>query len=352
MLGSLKGFTVNFCLVVFMTAATAIAQDTVLNASDEIDRAADRFRIKSPLETQRIPPDISAHTRTHAAPYSVIRNVIASPSEIETGIADKTYKYAETDDATAADGEDDLIQETPAWIEEDLRKSFREMARFPSPVESANDRDGEDDPDDPIPAPPLDRFHWKPAIYQSLVAQGFQHGYALIFQEKTQRSLKGPFFRDYWESIKGVRGWSDGNKFFTNYIAHPMQGSMTGFIYLQNHDRLKKQIFNESAQYWKDRARALLWSTAWSTNWEIGPISQASIGNVGYYGHGGYVDLVITPTVGTAWMITEEALDRYIIRHAEKNLAARIFLRTVLNPTRSVTNLLRFKKPWYRDRAN
>ena len=154
MLGSLKGFTVNFCLVVFMTAATAIAQDTVLNASDEIDRAADRFRIKSPLETQRIPPDISAHTRTHFAPYSLIRNVIASPSEIETGIADKTYKYAETDDATAADGEDDLIQETPAWIEEDLRKSFREMARFPSPVESANDRDGEDDPDDPIPAAP------------------------------------------------------------------------------------------------------------------------------------------------------------------------------------------------------
>jgi len=352
MLGSLKGFTVNFCLVVLMTAATVFAQDTALNAPVEIDRATDPFLTKSPLETQRINPDISAHTRTPTAPYSMIRNAIASPSAIELGIADKTYRYAETDNAAAADGEDDLIQETPAWIEEDLRKSFREMARFPSPIESANDRHGEDDPDDPIPAPPLDRFHWKPAIYQSLVAQGFQHSYALIFQEKTQRALKGPFFRDYWESIKGVRGWSDGNKFFTNYIAHPMQGSMTGFIYLQNHDRLKKQMFNESAQYWKDRARALLWSTAWSTNWEIGPISQASIGNVGYYGHGGYVDLVITPTVGTAWMITEEALDRYIIRHAEKNLAVRIVLRTVLNPTRSVTNLLRFKKPWYRDRAN
>ena len=110
-------------------------------------------------------------------------------------------------------------------------------------------------------------------------------------------------------------------------------------------------MFNESAQYWKDRVRALVWSTAWSTNWEIGPISQASIGNVGYYGHGGYVDLVVTPTVGTAWMITEEALDRYIIRHAEGNLAVRILLRTVLNPTRSVANVLRFKKPWYRDRA-
>jgi hypothetical protein len=51
-------------------------------------------------------------------------------------------------------------------------------------------------------------------------------------------------------------------------------------------------------------------------------------------------------------MITEEALDRYIIRHAEGNLAVRILLRTVLNPTRTVANVLRFKKPWYRDRAH
>jgi hypothetical protein len=233
-----------------------------------------------------------------------------------------------------------------------MRRDWNLATQFPRRTEARSEADGKDTDDDP-PSPAMpQKFHWKPAIYQSLLAQGFQHSYALVFQEKTQRALKGPFFRDYWESIKGTRGWSDGNRFFTNYIAHPMQGSMTGFIYLQNHDRVKRQMFNESAQYWKDRASALLWSAAWSTNWELGPISQASLGNVGYYGHGGYVDLVITPTVGTAWMITEEALDRYIIRHAEKNLAARIVLRTVLNPTRSVANVLRFKKPWYRDRAN
>lgn len=232
------------------------------------------------------------------------------------------------------------------------RKNWNETARFGEPRHGPV-KDTTDAADDPPAAAMPQRFHWKPAIYQSLLAQGFQHAYALVIQEKTQRALKGPFLSDYWESIKGVRGWDDGNKFFTNYIAHPMQGAMTGFIFLQNHDRLRRQTFNESPQYWKDRFKAFVWSAAWSTNWEIGPISQASIGNVGLYGHGGWVDFVITPTVGTGWMITEEAMDRYIIRHwEEKNLATRIVLRTFLNPMRSVANILRFKKPWYRDRAN
>lgn len=199
---------------------------------------------------------------------------------------------------------------------------------------------------------PLEKFHWKDAIYQSLMIQGVQHAYALAVQEKTRRALKGPFFKDYWESIRGLRGWDDGNKFFTNYIAHPMQGAMTGFIFLQNHDRMKKQKFGESRQYWRDRFKAFVWSTAWSTNWEIGPISQSSIGNVGLYGHQGYVDLVMTPTAGTGWMVMEEALDRYVIRHMEnRNFVLKIFLRTLLNPMRSVANALRFKEPWYRDRA-
>ena len=207
------------------------------------------------------------------------------------------------------------------------------------------------DDDDKANGKPKDRFHWRSAIEQSLMIQGVQHGYALLFQEKTRRALKGKFFEDYIDSIKGLRGWSDGNKFFTNYIAHPMQGAMTGFIFLQNHDRMKKQKFGESKQYWKDRFKAFVWSTAWSTNWELGPISQSSIGNVGLYDHQGYVDFVMTPTAGTGWMVMEEALDRYIIRHIEKRSAfVSIFARMLLNPMRSVANVLRVKKPWYRDR--
>ncbi|MDI1243245.1 MAG: hypothetical protein PSX80_15130, partial [bacterium] len=150
-----------------------------------------------------------------------------------------------------------------------------------------------------------EKFHWTPAILQSVAIQGFQISYALVLQDKTRRALKGKYWEDYWESIKGVSGWNDGNKVFTNYVAHPMQGGMTGFIFVQNHDRAKRQKFGESRQYWKDRFKAFVWSAAWSTNWEIGPmISQSTIGNVGLYGKSGYVDLVITPTVGTGWLLT------------------------------------------------
>jgi hypothetical protein len=61
---------------------------------------------------------------------------------------------------------------------------------------------------------------------------------------------------------------------------------------------------------------------------------------------------VVTPTLGTAWLVTEEAVDRYWIRHWErKGFIMRILLRTFLNPMRSVANLFRFKEPWYRDRG-
>jgi len=211
--------------------------------------------------------------------------------------------------------------------------------------------EGDENDADGANSMPREKFNWGPAIVQSLTIQGFQHAYALTFQEKTRRALRGPFFRDYIDSVKGLSGWDDGNRFFTNYIAHPAQGAMTGFIFIQNHDRVKKQKFGESKQYWMDRLTAFAWSTAWSTNWELGPISQSSIGNLGMHGAMGYVDLVITPTVGTGWLVAEEAVDRFFIRHIEnQNFLLKISARMFLNPMRSVANLLRFRQPWYRDR--
>lgn len=209
------------------------------------------------------------------------------------------------------------------------------------------------DPDDPDASPaPSRTFHWERAIGQTMVMQLFQHAFALTTQEKTRRALKGPFFSDYINSVKGLHGWDDGNRFFTNYVAHPMQGATTGFIYIQNHERAKRQKFAESKKYWVDRLKTFAWSAAWSTNWELGPLSQASVGNLGLNnGKMAYVDLVLTPTVGTAWTITEEAVDRFIIRHQEgRGRTVKILMRTFLNPMRSMANILRLKHPWYRDR--
>jgi len=204
-----------------------------------------------------------------------------------------------------------------------------------------------------------DGFHWSAALKQSLLLLGVQHGYAMT-QEKTRRELRGPFFKDYFTSVSKLGGWADGGRFFTNYISHPMQGSITGFIQIQNDPHGIRQKFGKSSGYWTSRLKAMAWSAAYSIQFELGPISQSSIGNVGLHTSldgkkrkMSYVDLVVTPTLGTAWVIGEDFLDRFVVRRLEVKISApflRNATRMLLNPMRGFANMLRFKTPWYRDR--
>jgi hypothetical protein len=195
-------------------------------------------------------------------------------------------------------------------------------------------------------------FHWLTAFKQSLLFLGVQHGYAMT-QPKTRRDLKGPFFKDYVRSVKSLHGWEDGGRFFTNYVAHPLQGSLLGFIQIQNDPRGMNLPYDNSKAYWRSRLKALAWSAAWSTQFEIGPVSQASIGNVGLHGKQTYVDLVVTPIGGFGLLIIEDFVDKNIIQMIERRNSGRFYIkvasRTLLNPSRSVANLLRWKAPWYRD---
>jgi hypothetical protein len=199
---------------------------------------------------------------------------------------------------------------------------------------------------------PGEHARWKPAFEQALLFLAVQHGYALT-QPKTRRDLHGPFLRDYFSSVKSLHGWADGGRFFTNYVAHPMQGSMLAFVWVQNDPADSHARFGRSASYWRGRMKAVAWSAAWSTQFEIGPVSQASIGNVGLHGKQTWVDLVMTPAGGAAWLVAEDALDRFVVRRIEArtdNTLVRIGARMLLNPTRSAANLLRFQRPWRRDR--
>jgi hypothetical protein len=195
------------------------------------------------------------------------------------------------------------------------------------------------------------RFRWRAAVEQTMLFLSVQHGYALT-QPKTRRDLRGPFFKDYFRSVRALRGWGDGGRFFTNYVAHPMQGSLLGFIQIQNDPAGSRQRFGRAGGYWRSRMKALAWSAAWSTQFELGPVSQASLGNVGLHGKQSYVDVVMTPTAGTGLLVAEDALDRYVVERLERrwqNRYVRILGRMALNPTRTAANLLRFKKPWHRD---
>lgn len=201
-----------------------------------------------------------------------------------------------------------------------------------------------------VDVPQAGGFRWGAAFRQSLLFLSVQHGYALT-QPKTRRDLHGPFFKDYFDSVRALHGWADGGRFFTNYIAHPMEGSLYGFVQVQN-DPAGARLRVGDAGYWRSRLKAMAWAAAWSTQFEIGPLSQASIGNVGLHGKQTYVDIVMTPTAGIALLVAEDALDRLLVERLEqRGKYARIFGRMALNPTRTAANLLRFKKPWYRDRG-
>jgi len=215
----------------------------------------------------------------------------------------------------------------------------------------SNDRVDGDAPTDEDLVTGKQGFQWKSAIKQSLLFLGIQHGYAMT-QPKTRRAMHGPFFRDYFRSVKSLHGWGDGGRFSTNYVAHPMQGSLVGFIQIQNDPEGRTLHVANTKAYWKSRLKAAAWSAAWSAQFEIGPISQASLGNVGVYEKQTWVDIVITPTFGTGLLVAEDVVDRFIIRRMErrfpKNFWLKIMTRMLLSPTRTMGNLLAFREPWHR----
>jgi hypothetical protein len=196
-------------------------------------------------------------------------------------------------------------------------------------------------------------FQWRPAIEQSMRMLFVQHAFRMAAQPKTRRELGGPFFSDYAESIRSIRGWEDQDNMVINYVNQPLQGAVSGFIYVQNDPKSRSVEFGSTREYWSSRLKALGWSAASSTQFEIGPLSEASIGNVGRRkGTSGYVDFVITPTGGFVWMIAEDWLDKRFIQRWEESTDSatkKSLLRIALNPSRTFANILQGKVPWHRD---
>ncbi|MGD0459180.1 MAG: hypothetical protein ABSC21_15710 [Terriglobia bacterium] len=197
-------------------------------------------------------------------------------------------------------------------------------------------------------------FRWKSALRESLYFLSIEHGFRL-FQKKTRRELSGPFFGDYKASVKNLGGWGDGDSKFTNYVAHPMQGAAAGYIQIQNDPQGRGQEFGRSKRYWHSRLKAFAWAAAYSTQFELGPFSEATIGNVGKKkGTAGFTDLIVTPIAGLGMMVAEDALNRFVLRRLEARTTSprkRAFYRVLLNPNRSFAGLLRGRLPWQREKG-
>jgi hypothetical protein len=201
--------------------------------------------------------------------------------------------------------------------------------------------------------PEKERIDWGSITRQSLFFTGIQHAFRIGTEPGTRDGLKGPFWRGYADSVGNLHGWADGDPFYVNYIGHPIQGAVSAQIFVQNDPTARLQRFGSGPQYFRSRMKAMAFAWAYSTWFEIGPMSEASIGKIqASRPQQGFVDHVVTPIIGTGWLLTEDFLDEKLILPFERrfqNKWGRIMMRSWLNPARSFTNALRFKSPWYRD---
>jgi hypothetical protein len=133
-------------------------------------------------------------------------------------------------------------------------------------------------------------------IVDSLRLLSIQHALSTTFEVKTRRELGGPFFQDYARSLDWPRTWSDGDSWLTNNVGHPIQGAASGFIWLNNHGQAEGAAAGDPG-YWKSRLAATAWAAAYSVQFEVGPYSEASIGNVGLHPQTtGWTDHIMTPS--------------------------------------------------------
>ena len=209
------------------------------------------------------------------------------------------------------------------------------------------------------------RVHWRQLLFSSTIFITFENA--------------GNLYTGYWYRYETTHGdwfdrwinsaadwkwshWADGSPDLDDYVGHPMMGAITNDIWRQNDPKGMTLVQSNTWPYWRSILRATLFSTAYSFEWKLGPIGEASIGHNGdhpqdYQPNGSFtngtgdVTLVTTPIGGTLWTLAEDALDKHVITRLEgksRNPFALLGYQ-FLNPARATANILRFRPPWYRD---
>ena len=178
----------------------------------------------------------------------------------------------------------------------------------------------------------------KGAVSDSIRLLSMQHAVRVGLSSKTRSELGGPFLKDYGSSIRMPRTWGDGDGWVINYLGHPSQGAASGWVWLQNEPGAERQKLGRSRRYWSSRGRALAWSAIYSTQFEIGPYSEASIGNVGLRPETtGWTDYVSTPIGGLAMIVAEDAIDQHLVTWLERH--------TNNEPLRAIVSLVHDAQP-------
>jgi len=193
---------------------------------------------------------------------------------------------------------------------------------------------------------------WKPLIYESSFYLGVMISFRFATEPSTRNALSNDPF-GYFAALGAMHGWSDGDGYYENYLGHPIEGTVSDYLWIHNDPRYRNVQFGKSRDYWMSRLRAYAFAWAFSEQFEIGLFSEASLGQIQRYCCAyGFVDHVVTPNFGMIWLIGEDILDRYVTRPLEnrtRNATARILLRAAINPPQSFANVLMLQYPWHRE---
>jgi len=216
-------------------------------------------------------------------------------------------------------------------------------------------------------------IHWRALISQWWLDIGIEQSERILQEAKTRDQLNGKFFKEWFSDVAQYRYglWNDGDRFFTSYLGHPLQGAVVEGIFWQNDDRVRfsEQDFH-SAAYGTALLQAFAFATLDAVQWKLGPVSEASIGHVGLPAHWwnepyycnllheychprtGLNDLVMNEVGGTVLTIGFQWTDKHVQVAIEKQFHNRAVIdttRILTNPPASLANLLRFRRPWFRD---
>jgi len=204
----------------------------------------------------------------------------------------------------------------------------------------------------PIPKP-VASVQWSSLMKASMFYLGVMHSFRIATEAGTREGLQKSVFGGYLKALGAMHGWSDGDGYYENYLGHPIEGAVSGYLWIHNDPRYRHVQFGVDRDYWMGRLRAYAFAWAFSEQFEIGPISEASIGQIQRYCCAyGFVDHVITPNGGLVWMLAGDAIDRYITVPFEartNNLVIRILARSMFNPPQTFANAMMFQAPWHRE---
>lgn len=185
-------------------------------------------------------------------------------------------------------------------------------------------------------------------LLYSLELTFYEHVMRVAAQDFTRSELKGPFFQDWFDSVHVPHQWNDMDSWEVNYLGHAIHGAAAARIWIDQ----REPKATTKAQYFKSLGRAYLFTIIFSEQYEIGPMSEASIGNVGLRaGRTGWVDQVWTPIGAIVWTMAEDAIDKYFLTQVDKHvpfIMARAAARMILNPGRMLANIGMNRVPWDR----